>query len=70
MLFPSQNHTKKIVKNGEYVKVIQVLQPLLRDWENSFDNAKCMVLTQQALVVGTGTLTGIKCQSRCDQYWA
>ena len=41
MLFPSQDHTNRIVQNGEYVNILQVLQPLLQDWEKKFDNAKC-----------------------------
>ena len=42
LLFPSQSHTNEIVKNGEYVKWLQHLQPFLQDWEKIFDNAKCM----------------------------
>lgn len=42
LLFPSQSHTNEIVKNGEYVKWLQYLQPFLQDWEKNFDDAKCM----------------------------
>ena len=42
LLFPCRDHTKEIVKNGEYVKHLQSLQPLLQDWEKVFDDAKCM----------------------------
>ena len=41
LLFPSRNHTKEIVKNGEYARYLQILQPSLQDWKEKFDGAKC-----------------------------
>ncbi|KAH8689660.1 hypothetical protein BGW36DRAFT_330543 [Talaromyces proteolyticus] len=44
LLFPSQKHTNEIIRNGEYVKCLQTLQPLLQNSLSEFDSSK---LTRQ-----------------------
>lgn len=41
LLFPSRERTREIVKTGEYLAVLRVLNPLLREWQKEFDRAKC-----------------------------
>ncbi|KAK2751168.1 hypothetical protein FQN57_000245 [Myotisia sp. PD_48] len=40
MLFPSREKTRDIIKSGEYLAVLRVLNPLLREWQKEFDRAK------------------------------
>ncbi|KAI2345857.1 zinc finger transcriptional activator [Ophidiomyces ophidiicola] len=41
LLFPSREETRDIIKNGDYLSVLQSLNPLLEDWQREFDRAKC-----------------------------
>ncbi|EED20898.1 conserved hypothetical protein [Talaromyces stipitatus ATCC 10500] len=44
LLFSSQKHTNEIIRNGEYIKFLQTLQPLLQETILEFDQSK---LTKQ-----------------------
>ncbi|ODH14675.1 hypothetical protein ACO22_06533 [Paracoccidioides brasiliensis] len=40
LLFTSREKTKEIVRSGEYLGILRVLNPLLREWQIEFDRAK------------------------------
>jgi hypothetical protein len=39
LLFQSRERTSEIIKNGEYIGLLRVLNPLLREWQRDFDRA-------------------------------
>ncbi|KAL2361257.1 hypothetical protein RJZ56_005862 [Blastomyces dermatitidis] len=40
LLFTSRDRTKEMVRSGEYLAILRVLNPLLREWQVEFDRAK------------------------------
>ncbi|OJD17081.1 hypothetical protein AJ78_02781 [Emergomyces pasteurianus Ep9510] len=40
LLFTSRERTREMVRSGEYLAVLRVLNPLLREWQMEFDRAK------------------------------
>ncbi|KAK2788420.1 hypothetical protein FQN51_002913 [Onygenales sp. PD_10] len=40
LLFTSREKTREIVKSGEYLGFLRILNPLLREWQMDFDRAK------------------------------
>lgn len=40
LLFPSRERTIDIIKSGEYLKTLRMLNPLLHDWQLEFSRAK------------------------------
>jgi hypothetical protein len=40
LLFPSRQRTREMIETGEYLAVLQVLNPQLREWQREFDRAK------------------------------
>ncbi|KKZ68804.1 hypothetical protein EMCG_05603 [[Emmonsia] crescens] len=40
LLFTSREKTREMVRSGEYLAILRVLNPLLRDWQMEFDRAK------------------------------
>ncbi|KAI5300982.1 hypothetical protein KEM55_003406, partial [Ascosphaera atra] len=39
-LFQSREKTRDIIRSGEYLKVLEMLNPLLSDWQRDFERAK------------------------------
>ncbi|QSS57949.1 C6 transcription factor [Histoplasma capsulatum] len=40
LLFTSRERTKEMVRSGEYLAILRILNPLLREWQMEFDRAK------------------------------
>ncbi|KAF3490882.1 uncharacterized protein GIQ15_00399 [Arthroderma uncinatum] len=54
LLFPSRERTREIVKTGEYLAVLRVLNPLLREWQKEFDRAKLSRQMRSILTIEFG----------------
>lgn len=42
LLFVSPNYTGEIIRNGQYLRIVRGLEPLLNESILEFDDAKCM----------------------------
>ncbi|KAF7133859.1 hypothetical protein CNMCM5793_005271 [Aspergillus hiratsukae] len=51
LLFPSQRHTSEIIRNGQYLKILQNLEPLLQESIIKFDQAKLARQTRSILTI-------------------
>ena len=40
LLFPSRGRTRELINTGQYLSILQKLNPMLREWEKDFDKAQ------------------------------